>query len=589
MLGLAWQADRRSFLLLLATQCLQGLIPLAMAWLTKALFDLLARSLQGSEPASLIQSVVLLLTAQALITLLSQILAPASQYSQARLGRLLPLSIRERIYQKLNTFHGLACFEDPSFHTVIQVAASNAQIGPLQAISVFTSLIQGGVTLLSFLGVLVTLNPLLAAILGLAIFPQFLAQLKLSKQYVVTVIGNSPKERRASYYGQVLSWMNYAKEVRLFNLGEYFLRKFLAISQEIHLAQDRQQQSELRWQSLLSLLSSSISTGSFVFVVIQAFSGRLSLGDVALYTSAVTSTQGALTGIIMALTRLNESLLFFRQYTNLLALREPLGVGPVLRPVPPLAVGITFRNVSFRYSDHQSWILRNVDLFLPASRCLALVGLNGAGKTTLVKLLMRLYDPVEGQILWDNIDLREFDPQEFRQHLGVIFQDFARYDLTVQENIGLGNVAQIENKTLIQQAARKAGIHERVESLPHGYQSMLRRWLAVEQEGLDLSGGEWQKLALARMFMRDTDVLVLDEPTAALDAQTEYDLYCDFRELMRGRTCLLITHRLSTARMADCIAVLEDGCITEYGTHAELLSQAGAYTKLYSLQAQGYQ
>jgi ATP-binding cassette subfamily B protein len=588
MLGLAWQADHLALPVLLATQCLQGLVPLATAWLTKTLFDLLAQKLHGPATPSLVQDLFFLLAAQGVITLLSQVIAPINQYFNARLVRTLTLLLRKNVYQKIDSLQGLAYFEDPSFHDIIQVAANNAQIGPLQALSIFTTLLQGGITLLSFLSVLLALSPLLTAIVCLAVVPQLFMQLRLGRQRFVTVLSNTPKERRASYYGQVLSWVTHAKEVRLFNLGEYFLRKFVATTREIHLAQDRQQRRELHWQTALSLLASLISTGTFVFVVVQAFSGRLSLGEVALYIGAVLSTTESLSTIAGALSRMNDSLLFFTQYTQLLALKETLFLSPAPRPVPPLTSGITLHNISFRYNDQQPWVLRNVNLFIPASRCLALVGLNGAGKTTLVKLLMRLYDPTEGRILWDGIDIREFDPREFRRHMGAIFQDFSRYDLSVQENIGMGNVARIEDEALVREAAQKAGLARRIEALPQGYQSMLSNWLAEQHAGVDLSGGEWQKVALARMFMQDADILILDEPTAALDAQAEYELYCHFRELMQGHTCVLITHRFSTVRMADNIAVLENGHIVEYGIHDDLLSYNGPYAKLYSMQAESY-
>jgi ATP-binding cassette subfamily B protein len=332
-----------------------------------------------------------------------------------------------------------------------------------------------------------------------------------------------------------------------------------------------------------------VSTAAFVIVVMQAFAGRLSLGDVALYTSAIASVQTALTSLVLALSRSNDSALFFNQYTKLLSLEQPLAVGDAQMPVLPLTSGITLHDVSFRYSEQHPWILRHVDLFLPAHQCLALVGLNGSGKTTLVKLLTRLYDPTEGQILWDGIDIRKFDPLELRRHMGAIFQDFSRYDLSVQENIGLGEVELVEDLSAVQKAAMKAGIHERITALPRGYQSILSKWLAQKDDGVDFSGGEWQKLALARMFMRDSEMLILDEPTAALDAEAEYTLYQHFKELMQGHTSLLITHRFSTVRMADCIAVLENGRITEVGTHSDLIEHERTYAKFYSMQAESYQ
>jgi ATP-binding cassette subfamily B protein len=386
MIDLAWQADRLALLVLLVTQCLQGLAPLATAWLIKSIFDLLARAMHSPAPASLAPELLWLLAAQGVITLLNQMIAPLQTYMHARLVHALTLPLRARVYEKISSLQGLAYFEYLCFHDIIQVAANNAQIGPLQAISLFTTLLQSGITLLSFLGVLLTLSPVLTAIVGLAVVPQMLAQLQASQQRFITVPGTTAKSRRASYYGQVLSWVTHAKEVRLFRLGDYFLHKFVSTTQEIHCAQDRQQHRELRWQSALALLASLVSTGAFIFVVPAAFAGRLSLGEVALYTSAVVSTAGALSTLAGALARLNDSLLFFQQYTRLQALEERLVLPPQPRPLPPLASGITLHDVSFRYNEQQPWILRHVTLFIPASRCLALVGLNGTGKTTLVKL-----------------------------------------------------------------------------------------------------------------------------------------------------------------------------------------------------------
>ena len=589
MVTLAWQAQPLCFVGLLAVLLVQGLIPLGTAWLMKVLFDLLSQALLHRQAtSSLVQYLFFLLVAQAGLITASQLINPVNQYLNAELGRQLSLKINTRIYQKLNSFVDLSYFEDPHFHNTIELATRGAQVSTLQSLVVVTNLLQGGITVVTFLGVLLAFNPLLAAVIGGAVLPQLYVQLKFGGQRFGIAFSNSPKERRASYYGRVLSWVGYAKEVRLFNLGDYFLNSFVQMTREVQQAQRAQQRRELRWQLPLALLASSITTGAFVVVILQAFSGRLSLGDVALYTSAVTSVQGALLSIALALSQMNESALFYRQYTKLLALPQPLAICTSVQAVPPLASGITVRDVSFRYSDQHPWVLRHIDLFLPASQCLALVGLNGAGKTTLVKLLTRLYDPIEGQILWDDIDIRKFDPGELRQHMSTIFQDFARYDLTAQHNIGLGNVAQIENSGVVQQAAMKAGVHDRMVELPQGYQSFLGRWLASDGSGIDLSGGEWQKIALARMFMREADLLVLDEPTAALDAQAEYDLYTHFRELMRGRTSLLITHRFSTVRMADTIAVIEGGQITEYGTHDELLSLRGTYANLYNMQAENY-
>lgn len=576
-------------LALIIIQGLQGLVPLLTAWIAKGIFDLLARVLQQRQAAAnALPFLLLLLGAQAGVLLLSQVLSAPNQYVQNRLNLKLTLVIKTRIYQKIASFAGLAYFEDPAFHDIIQVVSNNAQFGPQELLSTSMTLFGGLMTLGSFLGVLLALQPLLALLILVAVLPQVYAQLRFGGQRFLLLLTSTLKERLAAYYGQVLTWTTFAKEVRLFDLGPHFLRKYVKTIEEVQQAQVRQQKRELRWNVLLATLAALVSGGMALYVTLQTFFGHLSLGDMALYISAVASVQMALLGTILTLANLPEQVRFFRQYMQLLALPQPLPVSSTPQPVPPLRTGIEFRDVSFRYSGQHPWTLRHLDLFLPAHQCLALVGLNGAGKTTLVKLLARLYDPTEGQILWDGTDIREFDPEEFRRHLGAIFQDFAHYDLSVHENIGLGNVSQLANHLGIEEAARKAGLHERIERLPLGYESILSRMLSDPEESVDFSGGEWQKLALARMFLRPADLLILDEPTAALDAQAEYELYHQFRQLMHARTCLLITHRFSTVRMADRIAVLEAGQISEYGTHAELIACQGTYAKLYSMQATRY-
>ncbi len=591
---IAWRTNRLSFAGLLLIEILQGILPLGSAWIVKVLFDSLVKSFQAGPFIELPENLLLLLIAEVLITVITQISTHLGGYLNAELGRQLALTLQSQIFEKINSLQGLAPFETSYFHDAIQLATQGARYGPAQILDILTNLIRSVVMLVSFMGVLLVFSPLLAMFVVIAAAPQLYVQVKMGSQRFDIALQNTSKERLASYYGHVQSAVQFAKEVRLFNLSEYFLKAFRRLTIEIHAIQRNQQLREARWQSGLSLISSLVSAGVFAIVVLRAFYGGLSLGDVTLYTSTVSNIQAALYGIIIALATANESALFFAPYTKLLALPQPISIPLSTRPIMRLSSSIEFRNISFRYSEEHPWVLRNINLNLPAGECLALIGLNGAGKTTLVKLLTRMYDPSEGQILWNGIDIREFDPVNLRYHMGAIFQDFVRFDLTAYENIALGDVTllakdddQIVEKT-IYNAARKAGIHEVITELPQGYQTVLSRWLNNDGQGTDLSGGEWQKIALARMFVRDADVLILDEPTAALDAQTEYDVYCRFVELVAGKTSLLISHRFSTVRMADKIAVLENGRISEYGTHHQLLSLGGTYAKLYTMQANLY-
>jgi len=316
----------------------------------------------------------------------------------------------------------------------------------------------------------------------------------------------------------------------------------------------------------------------------------LSVGDVVIVVAAVASVAGSLTGFFGAFAGVEESTLFFAKAQGVMGRPETIHISPAPVPVTPIQKGIEIADVSFRYDSDLPWLLKGVSFEIPSGKCVALVGANGAGKSTLVKLLLRMYDPEQGAILWDDQDIRRFAIEELRARIGVVFQDFVRFDMSVRDNIGIGNVEYMFDRQRIEAAARAAGIHTMITSLPNGYETFLSRMVVPDERtrGTDISGGQWQKLALARMYLRDGDFLILDEPTASMDVQSEAKLFQEFMRIKQNKTTLVITHRLSTSRMADYVAVLADGRIAEYGSHEDLLAAGGYYSQMYATHQQHY-
>jgi ATP-binding cassette subfamily B protein len=307
------------------------------------------------------------------------------------------------------------------------------------------------------------------------------------------------------------------------------------------------------------------STLALVVIVGRAWGGGLSIGDVILYLSAVRAIQGAMAAMVLALSSIDEHLLLFSRFRWLMLLPQPISVQAVPRSIPPLSYGVQLEDVWFRYTDGHPWVLKGANLFIPAGKCVALTGRNGAGKATLMKLLTRLHEPTQGRIRWDGIDIREFDPDTYRRHLGVILQDPFHYALTAHENIGLGEVSEIDNVPRVKWAAAKACVHDNIAGLPHGFETILSRWLDEDGKGSDLSGGEWQRVAVARLFMREPDLVILDEPLTLLDARAEIEIGSQLTEWTKNRTTLLVSHRPAVINRADIIAVLENGRIIDLG------------------------
>ncbi|MCP9952934.1 ABC transporter ATP-binding protein [Actinomadura madurae] len=559
---------------------LTGLAPVATAWLTKLVLDALA----GGGDRSVLPGLAAGLAACGLCVI---VLPHASTYAQAQLRRAVRALVVDRLFAAVNAHAGLRRLEDPAFQDTLRLAHESSQTAPDRLILGTLAIGQAAITMSGFVGTLLVINPLLVLVIFLAALPSVWIQLGLSRERAHTMWSISPGKRREVFYGELLTRPEAAKEVRLFGLGGYFRFRMLDEVRSTSEAERRIDLKTLRSQGLLALVGSAVAGGGLVWAVLAAASGALTAGDVTVFIAAVAGVQAALTSIVDRWADAHNALLLFGHFTTIVDAEPDPPPNPRPRPVPPLRQGIELRGVWFRYSEAHPWILRGVDLHIPFGQSVALVGVNGAGKSTLVKLLCRLYDPDKGAVLWDGVDLRDLDPAELRERIGAVFQDFMEYDLTASDNILLGDLDSTNEQ--IAAAAERAGVHETLTALPRGYDTMLSKIFPSDGTGVTLSGGQWQRLALARALLRqDRDLLLLDEPSSGLDADAEHAVHASLRRHRHGRTSVLISHRLGAIRDADLIAVLSEGKIVEQGPHDTLMTLNGEYARLFTLQSSAY-
>jgi ATP-binding cassette, subfamily B, bacterial len=562
-----------------------ALLPASQAWVGKLIVDGVVASIQQGANPEEVRRVFVYLILELSLFLLSTVVNHARRLIQQLIQLQLANRIRGEIIRKALSLD-LAFFEHPDFYDRLQNARRESGYKPVDLINDTFLIIQNTITLVSFAVLLLRFSPWLMVILLATSIPAFIAETRFSEEGFRLLTRRAPESRQINYLARLLTEDASAKEIKLFNLGETLLTRYMTLFKKFF-----QEDKSLALRRAvvgfgLGLVATLGFYGSYAWIVWHTVQGKISLGDMTLYLTIFRQGQSTFQAILSAVGTIYENNLFMANLFDFFGLKPQMitAVRHQMLPVP-LIVGIEFRGVGFRYPDSGDWALRDIHLSIRPGEKIALVGPNGAGKTTLIKLLSRLYDPTEGTILIDGIDIRELDPLDLRRRIGVIFQDYVRYHLPASENIGFGQVEALGRLDQIIESARKSGAHSIIENLPEGYDTMLGRWF---HGGHELSVGQWQKIALARAFMRDAEILVLDEPTASLDAETEYEIFRRFQELTVGKMAILISHRFSTVRMADRIVVIQKGRIAEIGTHDELLHQEGIYAHLFSMQAAGY-
>ncbi len=571
----------------------EGVLPIAAAWATKVLLDGVA----GGPGDGVVVGLVLL----ALIVTAMRVLPAADTFLSAELERRTTSAVQDALGRKVLGFRGIGVFEDPRFHDELRMAQQGGEAAPGQLVRLGTALLQQAVTLAGFLVALLFVGPLLALLVAAAALPGLWAELSLSRHRVAMMFSISPHERRRLFYSLLQNDVRAAREIRVFGLGRLFHGRLLRELRTAHRAERAVDRRALRTQLGLAVLGGAAIGLAFAHTAGQVLGGALGVGDIAVVLAGLAGVQGSAASMVSGVASLSENLLLFDYFRRFLSRPDDLPSPADPRPVTRLRRGIEFRDVWFRYREDLPWVLRGVDLTLTAGQATALVGSNGSGKTTLVKLLCRFYDPTRGQILWDGVDVRDLDLDQLRRRLSVVLQDFMEYELAAGENIGLGDVERMEDRSAVAAAAALADVHETVARLPDGYDTLLTRMFAEMPDGSDddtdagagtgvtLSGGQWQKISLARMFMRaDPDLVVLDEPNSALDADAEHEVIRRFRDTLRDRTAVLISHRLNTVLLADRIVVLDRGRVTEAGDHDALVRHGGTYARMFRRQAGSY-
>ena len=581
-LGMVWRTRPSHGVGIVVCRVLSAFGPVALLWVGKLIVDGVVANTRAVNPD--LRHLFGLVALELAIVVVMEALRRVTTLLESLLGDLFANEMSVVIMRHAATLD-LERFEDPDFYDKLQRARRHT-MGRVVLLGTLMGIGQQVLTVVTLLLALLAYNPWLLLILTLAILPAFLGETHFAGLSYSLFYSWTPERRELDYLRLVAASDETAKEVKLFGLSDWFIDRYAALAERYYDANRDMAVKRAVTGGVLTTLATLAYYGAVIFILIQAVAGALTIGTFTFLIGSFDRSQGLVSNVLIQAANVYEEGLFLRDLYDFLEMKPRAAPPPDARPFPvPVRTGFVFEGVGFRYPGADRWAVRDVSFRLGPGERLALVGENGAGKTTLVKLLTRLYDPHEGRILLDGVDLRAYDVEGLRRAIGVIFQDFVRYDLRARENIAVGRIEALSEQERIEDAARKSLAADVIARLGGGFDHMLGRRF---DGGANLSGGEWQKIALARAYMRDAQVLVLDEPTAALDARAEYQVFRRFTELTAGRIAVLISHRFSTVRMADRILVLEGGRVTEDGSHDQLVAAAGLYADLFRLQAAGY-
>jgi len=592
-LRLIWAIQPAMTAATLLLRLVRALLPVATLYVGKLIIDEVVRLGRLPDPpgdlsawlaSGLARTVILLLLCELALAILSDLLGRLVSLFESLLAERFANSASVRLMEHAATLD-LEDFEDSEIQDQLDRARRQAA-GRSGLLGQLFGQAQDVVTIASFATGLALYAPWLILLLALAVVPAFLGESNFNAQGYELAWRRTPARRELDYLRATGASVETAKEVKIFGLEKFLSERYRALAEDLYRANRALALRRAGWGGLFTAVGTLGYYGAYAFLAWRTVSGELSIGDLTFLSGSFRRLRNLLEGLLIGFSQVAGQALYLDDLFSFFELRPEIVSPTDPAPVPqPIREGFVFEDVGFRYPGAERWAVRHLSFALRAGEVLALVGENGAGKTTLVKLLARLYDPDEGRILLDGRDLREYDLGALRGRIGVIFQDFVRYHLTAAENIAVGRIEAKEDRPRIAAAAERSLAAEVIEKLPQGYEQLIGRRFRT---GVELSGGEWQKLAIARAYMRDADVLILDEPTAALDARAESEVFQRFAELSRGKTAVLISHRFSTVRRADRILVLAEGEIEAAGTHDELMTQRGRYAELFNLQAAGF-